>query len=221
MKQIKAVIFDFDGVILDSANIKTVAFLELFDEYPEHQKAIKDYHIKHQGITRYKKFEWIYTELLNKAYNNEVKERLGKEFSALVFEKIMKTDPIPGAIEFLEIIRENNMPAFIASGTPDHELNQIVASRDLTKYFQAIYGSDISKEEAIDRIAKEEDLEYSELLFVGDAITDYRAANSRNVPFVAVYSEEMEEFWEERDIEPVTNLMQISEKVDQLSLKVS
>lgn len=221
MDQTKAVIFDFDGVILDSATIKTEAFLELFDEYPEHQKAIKGYHIEHQGITRYKKFEWIYSELLKKPYTEEVKEKLGEGFSALVFGKIMQAKTIPGALDFLTTLRQNNIPGYIASGTPDAELEKILENRELSKYFKAAYGSDISKEQAIDRIANDENLDYSELLFVGDAITDFRAAMSRNVPFVAVYSEEMEGYWQEKNIKPVKNLMQISDEIDQLTLGMS
>lgn len=215
MSKIQAVIFDFDGVILDSANIKTEAFLELFKKYPEHQQAIKEYHIENQGITRYKKFEWIYKELLDKPYNEEIKEKLGSNFSALVFEKIMEADAISGAMEFLETLR-NNIPAYIASGTPDEELGKIIKSRNLAKYFKAAYGSNISKEEAIERVAEQESAEYSELLFIGDATTDYLAASSRDVPFIAVYSEEMEGYWKERDIEPVHNLMEIYDRTDRL-----
>lgn len=215
MDRIKAVIFDFDGVILNSANIKTEAFLELFQKYPEHQRAIKEYHIENQGITRYKKFEWIYKELLHKSYNEEIKAKLGSDFSTLVFEKIMDAEAIPGAIEFLESLR-NNTPAYIASGTPDEELDKIINSRNLSKFFKTAYGSNISKEEAIDRVAEQEFVEYSELLFIGDATTDYLAALSRDVPFVAVYSKEMEEYWKKRDIEPVHNLMEIYDRTDRL-----
>ncbi|MDR9365957.1 MAG: HAD-IA family hydrolase [Balneolaceae bacterium] len=215
MKDIEAIIFDFDGVILDSANIKTEAFLELFKNYPAHQQAIKEYHIENQGITRYKKFEWIYKELLDKPYNKEIKNKLGSDFSALVFEKIMETDAIPGAMEFLESLR-NNIPAYIASGTPDKELHKIINNRNLSKYFKAAYGSDISKEEAIDRVVELESVEYSELLFIGDATTDYLAASARDVPFIAVYSEEMEEYWKRRGIEPVHNLMKIYERTERL-----
>lgn len=217
MNRIEAVIFDFDGVILDSANIKTQAFLELFKEYPEHQQAIKKYHIEHQGITRYRKFEWIHKQLLGKPYNEEIREKLGREFSELVFEKIMKADAIPGAIEFLESLK-NNIPAYIASGTPDTELSKIIKRRDLTKYFKGAYGSDISKEEAIDRVAEMESINYSEMLFIGDATTDYKAAASRDVPFIAVYSYEMEGYWQDKGIKPVKNLMEIHEKMDRLVL---
>src|SRR5690606_22889470 len=39
-----AVIFDFDGVILESVKVKTDAFKELFSDYPEHLEAIVAYH---------------------------------------------------------------------------------------------------------------------------------------------------------------------------------
>ena len=43
---INTIIFDFDGVILESAEIKTVAFRRLFeDDYPEEVEEIVDYPI--------------------------------------------------------------------------------------------------------------------------------------------------------------------------------
>lgn len=218
MNKIKAVIFDFDGVVLDSANIKTEAFLQMFEDYPEHLSAIKEYHIQHQGITRYQKFEWIYTELLNKTYNKEIKEKLGSEFSSLVFQKIMETDAIPGAMEFLATLKERDIPSFISSGTPDEELHKIVDERGLRKYFKQVYGSNISKVEAIETISNDETIAYSNLLFIGDAVTDYNAATAKDVPFVAVHSEEMEGFWEQKDITPVNNLMDIIENRDEFVL---
>ncbi len=218
MSRIEAVIFDFDGVVLDSANIKTEAFLQMFEGYPQHLEAIKDYHIQHQGITRYQKFEWIYKQLLNKPYNQQVKQKLGKEFSSLVFQKIMETEAIPGAMEFLKTLQDQNIPAFISSGTPDEELNKIVDERGLRKYFKAVYGSNISKEEAIETISNDEEIAYSNLLFIGDAVTDYNAATAKDVPFVAVYSDEMEDFWEKRNIKPVNNLMEIVESRDEFVL---
>lgn len=218
MNKVKAVIFDFDGVILDSANIKTEAFLQMFEEYPEYLEAIKEYHIQHQGITRYQKFEWIYTELLGKPYNQQVKEKLGEEFSSLVFQKIMDVSAIPGAMEFLQALKEKNIPAFISSGTPDEELNKIVDKRELRKYFKKVYGSDISKVEAIKTISNNEEIDYSNLLFLGDAVTDYNAAAAKDVPFVAVYSEEMEDFWVKKNIIPIHNLMEIIHDRDKFIL---
>ena len=45
--RVRAVVFDFDGVIIESGDIKTEAFLELFAAYPEHLPAIKRHHLDH------------------------------------------------------------------------------------------------------------------------------------------------------------------------------
>ena len=51
---IEAIIFDFDGVILESADIKTNAFRTLFEkESPELINKIISYHFKNMGISRF------------------------------------------------------------------------------------------------------------------------------------------------------------------------
>src|SRR5688500_11982342 len=79
----KAVIFDFDGVILKSVEIKTQAFLSLFADYPEYRDRILRYHLDNLGVSRYKKFEWIYSQLLRMPLENEERERLGAAFAEI------------------------------------------------------------------------------------------------------------------------------------------
>ena len=56
---IKNIIFDFDGVILDSVNIKTEAFYKLFEQYGSKiANQVVDYHIINGGMSRFKKFEY-------------------------------------------------------------------------------------------------------------------------------------------------------------------
>ena len=57
-------IFDCDGVILDSNLLKSRAFAEaLPDEPPEFVKLFVDYHKQHGGISRYEKFKYYFREL--------------------------------------------------------------------------------------------------------------------------------------------------------------
>ena len=49
-RDLRAVIFDFDGVILESADIKTQAFIELFADNPDHREAILRQHHDNVGI---------------------------------------------------------------------------------------------------------------------------------------------------------------------------
>src|SRR5690625_5147084 len=209
----KGFIFDFDGVILDSATIASDAFLDLRSQYPEYLRAIESYHIHRQGIRRFKKVEWIYRDLLRSEYTGEIAEELSERFSDIVLGKMRAADYLPGAMELLTYLREHDIPAFISSGTPDEELQAIIEQRELQPFFHTVYGSDRTKAEAIDLIKEDFGVKSGELIFIGDAITDYEAANSRGVPFIAVYSEVMEGFWREKEIEPVHHLMEITERV--------
>lgn len=180
----KAVIFDFDGVILESADIKTAAFLELFAEYPEHQEAILRHHLDHVGVSRYRKFEWIYSELLDRPLDEAESRRLGEAFSEIVLEKILACPFVPGALELLETLRARAL-LFVASATPQEELEHIVVSRDLRPFFAEVWGAPPTKAEILRSIMTRHGLEEGEVLFIGDGVSDYRAAEETGIPFLA------------------------------------
>ena len=48
---IKAIILDFDGVILESVSVKTEAFRKLFSNKPDYVDEIVEFHIKNGTIT--------------------------------------------------------------------------------------------------------------------------------------------------------------------------
>ena len=63
----KTLIFDFDGVIIDTASIKTEAFYKLFRKYGSNiAKKAKNYHLENEGISRFEKFEYIINKFLKK-----------------------------------------------------------------------------------------------------------------------------------------------------------
>ena len=65
--------FDFDGVVLESGNIKTDAFIELFAGLGIDEE-VKQHHLENQGVSRYEKFRWITENLLKEEYT-EVKKQ--------------------------------------------------------------------------------------------------------------------------------------------------
>ena len=87
---IKAIILDFDGVILESCEIKTQAFRKLFEDYPEHVNTIVKYHRHHGGVSRYKKITYFYNNILKQPLNDEKLEELGKRFSRLVLDEVKR-----------------------------------------------------------------------------------------------------------------------------------
>ena len=180
---LKLIILDFDGVIVESADIKTEAFRKLFSNHPEHVDEIVEYHKKNAGVNRYEKFEYIYKNILDRPLDKEKKAQLGSRFSALVVDEIKSCPLVPGALEFLEKYSKR-VKLFIASSTPEEELRSLVKARNLEGYFRGIYGAPSKKSEITSRIMKEEGVKGKEVLFVGDSTADFAEATKAGVRFI-------------------------------------
>jgi phosphoglycolate phosphatase-like HAD superfamily hydrolase len=179
---IRAAVFDFDGVVLESVEIKTVAFRRLFEDHPEGERIVP-YHLANGGISRFKKFRWFYEEVRGESLTDAESERLGTRFSELVLDEIRRCAFVPGARELLERLAPR-LPLFVASGTPEDELREIVADRGLGAVFAGVYGTPPTKDEILRRIMDERGFEAGELVFVGDAMSDFKGAAAAGVPFV-------------------------------------
>lgn len=194
-RRVRAVVFDFDGVIVESGDIKTEAFLELFAGYPRHLAAIKRHHLDNLGISRFKKFAWIYENLLHEPFDTGEKIRLGDRFSAIVFQKVCETPFVPGAREALEALASAGLHLAIASGTPQDELDRIVDARGLRRFFAEVHGSPTEKATATASVIKRWGLAPTEVLFVGDGTTDHAAATSAGVRFLARRTPDLAAHW--------------------------
>ena len=200
-----AVVFDFDGVLIESGNIKTEAFLELFAGHPEQREAIRAYHLQNVGVSRYVKFEYIVRHLLGLPFDEGTRERLGAAFSELVQHKVVACAFVPGAREMLEFLR-GRCRLFVASGTPHAELEGIVEARGLAPYFDGVWGTPHSKAEIAQAIAAEQGLHGGEVLMVGDGLADYQAAQAAGIGFLARITDENRELWSTLPVTGVRDL---------------
>ncbi|MCI0395261.1 MAG: HAD hydrolase-like protein [Chloroflexi bacterium] len=206
--QLKAIIFDFDGVILESGDIKTQAFLELFADYPDHQPAILQHHLANLGVSRYDKFAWIYRELLARPLAEAERERLGCDFSAIVLDKVLRCPFVPGALDALQLLQPHYC-LFVASGTPQEELEFIVRRRNLNGYFAEVWGAPCKKAEIIRGILERHGLEPEETMMVGDGLSDYEAAVATRVGFIARDTPEQQHKWCELNVSRVADLNEL------------
>lgn len=180
---IRAIIFDFDGVLIESAGIKTEAFRRLFSKWNDKVDEIVRYHIKNMGISRYVKFKYFYENIINEPYSDKIEAELGARFSEIVLAEIKKAPFVNGTKEFLEQDYQKYL-LFIASGTPQEELGDIVSFRGLDKYFNGVYGTPATKTEIVEMILKRNYLERNQVVFVGDAESDKMAAGESGIPFI-------------------------------------
>jgi HAD superfamily hydrolase (TIGR01549 family) len=183
---VDAVAFDFDGVILDSAGIKTQAFERLFEsEGPQAQARILEHHKANAGISRFVKFRWAYREVLRRPLPESEERALGERFNSLVEEAVAAAAWIPGAREFLEA-HHATVPLYVVSGTPQEELERIVRRRGLTGTFRRTLGSPASKCELLTRIAQELRVQLRRVVMVGDAANDLAGARAAGTSFIGV-----------------------------------
>lgn len=179
----EVLVLDFDGVILESADIKTRAFRELFSAYPDRVDAIVAYHETNAGVSRFLKFRHIHRQFLGRPLDPEEERALGGRFADLVVEEVIRCPFVPGALEFLQAhFREHAL--FVASGTPESELRRLVEARNLTAYFREVYGSPAGKPAILERILAMTGTPRASLVFVGDGMSDYEAAKAAGVGFI-------------------------------------
>lgn len=183
MLKYKVIIFDFDGVLAESVDVKTKAFACLFADYgKEVVQKVVDYHLKNGGVSRYEKFKYYYKEILKEPLSNEKLNELGERFSQLVVDEVVKAPEVKGANKFLERYYKD-LCFYVVSGTPEEELKQIINKRNMQKYFLGVYGSPAKKGELIQNILKDNGYKKIEVMVTGDSITDYEAAKNAGVNF--------------------------------------
>lgn len=185
-KSVKAILFDFDGVLVDSVDVKTAAFAEIFKDFPtEAKKQALDYHLRHGGISRYEKIRYAWETVLGKKISDAEVNALARKFGELSDAKVVEAPAVPGSLEFLEK-NFGRYKFFVVSGTPETELRRIVAQRGMTRFFFEVHGSPAKKVDLINQILGRHGYKRDEVVFVGDSITDYDAATQAGVTFVSV-----------------------------------
>lgn len=183
----KLLIFDFDGVLADSVEVKTEAFALLYKPYG--QKVVEkvvSHHRDNGGMSRFEKFKLYHQEFIGYSLSDEEINDLSKKFSKYVINKIILSDEIPGAESFLDFCCSRNKICVVNSATPEEEMHQIIDKRGYNKYFSAVYGSPKSKVENIARALTLFNVSASESLFFGDAESDLSASKKTGLEFVGV-----------------------------------
>ena len=183
MREINTIIFDFDGVIAESVDIKTEAFASLFKDYPEKIGEVLKIHLSHGGLSRYVKFDMINDQILHIPLTEEKKKELGETFSEYVYKRVIECPLVKGAAEFLEKYYQKK-DLYIVSGTPEEEIRKIVRERGLDKYFKKVYGAPRKKAELAAKILADNKNRRGDAVFVGDSLEDWEGADKAGIRFI-------------------------------------
>ncbi|MFQ5349931.1 MAG: HAD family hydrolase [Thermoanaerobaculia bacterium] len=205
---LRAVAFDFDGVILESGSIKQQAFLDLFAHRPDLQPQILAHHRRHLGVSRHDKLAWIHRELLGRSLSSTELAEEGRRFSELVLDKVLACPFVDGAEELLRSLT-SRIPCFVVSATPQEELELIVDRRGLDGYFREIRGTPGQKADILIDLMRCHRLAPGEMVMVGDGLSDYRGAQQAGVPFILRQTSEQDELFDGIEVERVGDMAEL------------
>lgn len=181
----ETLVFDCDGVVLNSNKIKTQAFFDVAKVYGNDvAQALKDYHVQNGGISRYKKFEYLLTDILKKEIEPIELNSLLEHFAKEVKKALLVCEVAEG----LEELRQKTKQAkwLIVSGGDQAELREVFAERGLDKYFDGgIFGSPDTKDIILAREETNQNITRPSL-FLGDSKYDYQAAHEAGLDFVFI-----------------------------------
>lgn len=179
-------IFDFDGVLVDSVDIKTQAFASIYQEHGNDVvNKVISHHRLNGGMNRYKKFNFYHENFLDKKLSPDELLLMDDKFSELVFSKVLTAKEIKCSLDFISSFTDGES-SYICSATPEDELRKIVSSRNWEEYFKGVYGSPVSKSKHISHIIETHGGAQSAAVFFGDAINDLDAAIESGIDFIGV-----------------------------------
>lgn len=185
LNKYKYIIWDFDGVILNSDAIRELGFVETLNKFPKDQvNLLLNYHRDNGGLSRYNKFRYFYEKILDAEVSEERINELAKAFSEIMLSKLTdKKLLIQDSIKFI-IEKHKHLVMFVASGSDNKELNHLCKELGIAKYFKSINGSPTHKNEIVKTILKDHsNFSLVNFVLIGDSKNDFEAAQSNGIDF--------------------------------------
>lgn len=212
--KVKALLYDFDGVIKESTQIKTNAFYKMYLPFGQDTaNKAKEHHLQNGGISRFEKFKLYHDVFLGIKLSEKEIQDLATEFSRIVLKDVIECDYVKGALQSISVLSKD-YKQFIVTGTPQNEIEYIMNELNIAHLFHGIFGSPEHKINISSSILKKENFKAQEVVFIGDAWTDYDAASTLNLRFILREHEENADIFRDVNVLKIPNLKNLKETIE-------
>jgi len=180
----KCILWDFDGVILDSMEVREEGFRKVLASFPASQiEALIAFHKKNGGLSRYVKFEYFLEQIIGREKNEEKVQQWADGFSQIMRKSLISKDRLIG--EVISFINKNKelYQMHIVSGSDGNELRFLCDQLEITEFFKSIHGSPTPKIDLVRILMEENGYKPEETCLIGDSINDFEASKSNNIQF--------------------------------------
>ncbi len=181
----KTIVFDCDGVVLDSNALKTEAYFRTAKKLgatDAQAQALVDYHVSLGGISRYHKFDYYIREIMLQPVTEVAIQALLDDFSKELETGLMQCDLAKGIFDLHAATPNANW--MILSGGDQQEIRTLFAKRKIDYMFDGgLFGSPDNKDEVLAREIANDNIQLP-ALFLGDSKYDFEAANRAGLDFI-------------------------------------
>jgi beta-phosphoglucomutase len=138
---LKAVIFDFDGVLVDSEQIHLQAFNRIFAQF-YFQISTQEYYDKFLGLSDEELFRIVDKEKKLSLSERQFRQLLGEK--AHIFQQLASTQATvySGVPQLLKMLADNKIPMAVCSGALGDEIEMILKGANLRNYFDVIVSAE-------------------------------------------------------------------------------
>jgi beta-phosphoglucomutase family hydrolase len=186
MAEIKAVIWDMDGVIADSGRYHLAAWQEIFDKRGVKFTAEDFKHIF--GLRNDNIIRNTLGKELTKAEVRTIATEKEETFRRMAGRKIK---PLPGALELIKSLKKQGFSMAIASSAPTENIELVTGTLGIAGCFQALVtGHDVTEGKPNPRVflvaAQRLGVEPESCVVIEDAVAGVTAAKSAGMYCLAV-----------------------------------
>mgnify|MGYP001189737295 CR=1 FL=1 len=189
---VKVIVFDFDGTLIDSNQLKYNAFFELFPSDSLHKEIITDVLDEFIEKSRYVILREILKRINRKTINeDDLDYRVhasAKKYNDIVVDGAKRCKEKSGAKEVLESLSKR-YNLYLSSTTPETSLKDTVKHRNWEGFFCDIFGYPNDKTSVLFDIIKRESISPGNLLVVGDGKSDRDSADKASCKFFHVFKD--------------------------------
>lgn len=185
ISEYKTIVFDCDGVILNSNKTKVQAYYDVAKRMGGNDaqaQAFVDYHIAKGSFPRNGKIQYYLKEIVQKTETPELMHQFLDTFDQILAESLMACELAEGLLDLKAYTKDAKW--MVLSGGDQTGLRQIFERRDLTQYFECgIFGGPDIKEDVLAREKANGNIQFP-ALFVGDSKYDHQASTGAGLDFV-------------------------------------
>lgn len=184
LSAIKLFVFDFDGTLVQSNAIKSMAFFEVTAHVPDARRHLENLLQTRPELDRYGIFG-----ALSELIENVDSIALAKAYGIHCQERILTCPEVPGTTTLLTKLKETGRTAIINSATPEAPLRDVVSRLSLGQLINTVYGEPAGKAENLKKAMALCNVGPEQTIMVGDRESDRLGAMETGCKFIGVESD--------------------------------